>query len=187
MWKYCCCFKYFAKKCFNAFLYRRLACKHQELWTIFGGLPCRRSLTPCVSPSRAPVLSFARYFQAPATQATVGIQPGAHNGLLIQTMSSVAPRKLQKEGWRKTALSYPLDVCCYSSDENVSWRRRAQIKQLAWPLAWPMAERQTGFRKSRLVLSARFPVIKWRSCSVAKFTEVVFEVSVMRESTVFLV
>ena len=26
--------------------------------------------TPCVSPSRAPVLSFARYFQAPATQAT---------------------------------------------------------------------------------------------------------------------
>ena len=38
--------------------------------TIFGGLPCRRSLTPCVSPSRAPVLSFARYFQAPATQAT---------------------------------------------------------------------------------------------------------------------
>ena len=37
--------------------------------TIFGGLPRRRSLTPCVSPSRAPVLSFARYFQAPATQA----------------------------------------------------------------------------------------------------------------------
>ena len=28
-----------------------------------------RSLTPCVSPSRAPVLCFARYFQAPATQA----------------------------------------------------------------------------------------------------------------------
>ena len=27
------------------------------------------SLNPCVSPSRAPVLSFARYFQAPATQA----------------------------------------------------------------------------------------------------------------------
>ena len=40
--------------------------------TIFGGLPCRRSLTPCVSPSRAPVLSFARYFQAPATQARDG-------------------------------------------------------------------------------------------------------------------
>ena len=27
------------------------------------------ALTPCVSPSRARVLSFARYFQAPATQA----------------------------------------------------------------------------------------------------------------------
>ena len=27
--------------------------------------------TPCVSPSRASVLSFAHYFQAPATQATV--------------------------------------------------------------------------------------------------------------------
>ena len=37
---------------------------------IFGGLPCRRSITPCVSPSRAFVLSFAHYFQAPATQAT---------------------------------------------------------------------------------------------------------------------
>ena len=29
------------------------------------------SLTPHVSPSRAPVLSFAHYFQAPATQATL--------------------------------------------------------------------------------------------------------------------
>ena len=37
--------------------------------TIFGGLPCRRSLTLDVSPSRAPVLSFALNFQAPATQA----------------------------------------------------------------------------------------------------------------------
>ena len=37
--------------------------------TIFGGLPCRRSLTLGVSPSRAPVLSFAHNFQAPATQA----------------------------------------------------------------------------------------------------------------------
>ena len=47
---------------------------------------------------------------------------------------------------------------------NVSWRRRAQIKQLAWP----MVERQIGDRKSSLVLSARFPVAKWRSRSVAK-------------------
>ena len=37
--------------------------------TIFGDLPCRRSLTPCVSPSSAPVLSFAHYFQVPAMQA----------------------------------------------------------------------------------------------------------------------
>ena len=45
-------------------------CTHR-VWveTIFGGLPCRRSLTPCVSPSRVPILSFARYFQAPAMQA----------------------------------------------------------------------------------------------------------------------
>ena len=48
--------------------------------------------------------------------------------------------------------------------EHVSWRRRAQSKQLAWP----MAERQIGYRKSSLVLSARFPVVKWRSRSVAK-------------------
>ena len=39
--------------------------------TIFWGLPCRRSLTPCMSPSRAPVLSFACYFQEPATQANL--------------------------------------------------------------------------------------------------------------------
>ena len=44
--------------------------------TIFGGLPCRRSLTPRVSPSRAPVLSFAYYFQAPATQASNWIVAG---------------------------------------------------------------------------------------------------------------
>ena len=32
-------------------------------------LPCRRCITPRVSLSRAPVLSFAQYFQAPGTQA----------------------------------------------------------------------------------------------------------------------
>ena len=47
---------------------------------------------------------------------------------------------------------------------NASWRRSAQIKQQAWP----MAERQIGHRKSSLVLYARFPVVKWRSRSVAK-------------------
>ena len=30
-----------------------------------------RTITPCVSPSGASVLSFAHYFQAPATQASV--------------------------------------------------------------------------------------------------------------------
>ena len=38
--------------------------------TIFGGLPFRRSLTPCVSPLHASVISFAHYFQVPATQAS---------------------------------------------------------------------------------------------------------------------
>ena len=35
----------------------------------FGGLLCRRFLSPRVSPSRAPVFSCAHYFQAPAMQA----------------------------------------------------------------------------------------------------------------------
>ena len=35
------------------------------------GLPGRRSLSPRVSSSRAPVLSRAHYFQASATQVTV--------------------------------------------------------------------------------------------------------------------
>ena len=35
------------------------------------GLPGRLSLSPLVSPSRALVLSYAHYFQAPATQASV--------------------------------------------------------------------------------------------------------------------
>ena len=52
----------------------------------------------------------------------------------------------------------------YQQNGNVSWRRRTQIKQLACP----MAEWQIGHRKSSLVLSARFPVVKWRSRSVTK-------------------
>ena len=39
-------------------------------WNDFRGLPCRRSLTPRLSPLRAPVLSFTHYFRAPATQAS---------------------------------------------------------------------------------------------------------------------
>ena len=52
----------------------------------------------------------------------------------------------------------------YQQNGNVSWRRRAQIKQLAWPIA----ERQIWHRKSCIVFSARFPVVNWRSCPVAK-------------------
>ena len=51
-------------------------------------------------------------------------------------------------------------------------RLRAQIKQLAWP----MAERQIGHRKSCLVLSARFPVVNWRSSPVAKSAQKLPEV-----------
>ena len=36
---------------------------------IFGCLPGKRSLSPRVPPSRAPVFSCPHYFQAPATQA----------------------------------------------------------------------------------------------------------------------
>ena len=46
-------------------------------------------------------------------------------------------------------------------------RLRAQIKELAWP----MAE-----RKSCLVLSARFPVVNWRSSPVAKSAQKLPEV-----------
>ena len=38
--------------------------------TISGGLACRRSLTPRVSSSRAPVLSLAHFFQAPGPSIT---------------------------------------------------------------------------------------------------------------------
>ena len=55
--------------------------------TIFGGPPCRCSLTPRVSPSRAPVLSFAHYFQAPATQSN----PLHLIGVLLPIRNSLAP------------------------------------------------------------------------------------------------
>ena len=54
----------------------------------------------------------------------------------------------------------------WQQNGNFSWLRLTQIKQLAWP----MAERQIGHRKSSLVLSTRFPVVEWRSRSVAKST-----------------
>ena len=51
------------------------------------------------------------------------------------------------------------DAATERQNQNVSWRRRVQIKQLAWS----MAERQIGHRKSCLVLSSRFPALNWRS------------------------
>ena len=42
------------------------------------------SLNPRVSPSRAPVLSFAHYFQAPATQATNFAHPLFHFSWVLQ-------------------------------------------------------------------------------------------------------
>ena len=39
-------------------------------------------------------------------------------------------------------------------------------------MTWPMAERQIGYRKSRLVLSARFSVVNRRSRSVAKSADI---------------
>ena len=43
------------------------------------GLPGRRFLTPRVSFSCAPVLSFAHFFQAPATQTMKGVTSGKKN------------------------------------------------------------------------------------------------------------
>ena len=61
-----------------------------------------------------------------------------------------------------------LDDIRLIEQQNVSWERRAQIKQVTWPIA----ERQIELWKSCLVLpanlSARFPVVNWRSRPVAK-------------------
>ena len=56
-------------------------------------------------------------------------------------------------------------VKAYEKGEGLTSGWRASLKDV---LAWPMAERQIGHRKSSLVLFARFPVVKWRSRSVAK-------------------
>ena len=61
-------------------------------------------------------------------------------------------------GRRFIVLEHPQADLAMQQNGNVSWQRRGQIKQLAWP----MAERQIGHRKPSLVLSGRFPVVKWR-------------------------
>ena len=61
-------------------------------------------------------------------------------------------------------LVYAWSLGRFSDRTGTSVDDGAQIKQLAGP----MAERQTGHRKSSLVLFASFAVVKWRSRSVAK-------------------
>ena len=58
--------------------------------TIFVGLPGRLSLSPLVSPSRAPVLSCAHCFQAPATQASF---------LLVLPTTNLPPTFFQTRGF----------------------------------------------------------------------------------------
>ena len=75
--------------------------------TIFGGLPCRRSLTPRVSQTRAPVLSFTHYFQAPATQATRTIS------CFLLCFSSY------HTGFRLALLSYSFIFFCGEKERDV--------------------------------------------------------------------
>ena len=55
----------------------------------------------------------------------------------------------------------------YCADLATERERQLTTVHAIKQLAWPMAERQIGYRKSSLVLSAHFPVVKWRSRSVA--------------------
>ena len=70
--------------------------------TIFVGLPDRRSLSPSMSPSHAPVLSCAHYFQGPA----VGLQQirSEHRIQLI-----VQPYKLRSKS--RKAILFHVDIC----------------------------------------------------------------------------
>ena len=78
-------------------------------------------------------------------------------GVAGESLSPTPPPKKKKQNkTKRLPIGKP-------QNENVSWRRRAQIKQLAWQVA----ERQIGHRRSSLVLCAGFPVVKWRSRSVA--------------------
>ena len=57
----------------------------------FRRLPCRRFLSPRVSPSRAPVFSCAHYLQAPATQATAQLLSDVPNCLETFTDDTILP------------------------------------------------------------------------------------------------
>ena len=68
------------------------------------------SLTPRVSPSRAPFFSFAHYFQAPATQATFLFETSTPVGLLTvnknkdawckSKTNSVICDRMRKTSWK---------------------------------------------------------------------------------------
>ena len=115
--------------------------------------------------SSSPPLLFSPRFWEPRDPPQPGFfleardNPGKEVGGVIEFSDALLTATL---GWFSTSYGYFHYV--KQQNRNVSWRRRAQIKQLAWP----MAERQIGQRKSRLVLSARFPVVNWRSRPVAK-------------------
>ena len=85
------------------------------------------------------LLLYRRYFGKASTQLKAP-------ALILNPTEEVI---VQKIGW------------IWLQNGSVSWRRRAQVKQLAWP----MAEWQIEHRKSSLVLSTRFPVVKWGSRS----------------------
>ena len=55
----------------------------------------------------------------------------------------------------------------YYADLATERERQLTTVHAIKQLAWPMVERQIGYRKSSLFLSAHFPVVKWRSRSVA--------------------
>ena len=64
-------------------------------------------------------------------------------------------------------------VQAFSSDARIAWLATERERQLTTASVnqttrLTNGERQMGHRKSSLVLSARFPVVKWRSRSFAK-------------------
>ena len=68
--------------------------------TIFGGVPCRRFLSPRVSPSCAPVFSCAHYFQAPATQASYSML--YVKGAVSRNSAKLGNYKMPKEALKET-------------------------------------------------------------------------------------
>ena len=104
--------------------------------TIFGGLPRRRSLSPRVSASRAHVLSFAHYFQAPATQntqakccANTRCKPNFCNNCEIRKFW---PKKMQTFASDKKGAKF-WRIYCSKVSANISqprWRIEAKVRDV---------------------------------------------------------